>query len=581
MPTWFALLLLAAPPADVLTQADRTHDVETGRYEEVQRLCTLYARIWSKHVRCQTFGMTPQGRPMMALVATRTGAFEPAQARKRGLPVVLTQAGIHAGEIDGKDAGFRLMRTLLEQDKGPHVLDNVVWVFVPVFNVDGHERFGPNHRPNQVGPRAMGWRTTAQNLNLNRDYTKAETPEMAAMLGLLQRWDPTLYVDLHVTDGADFQPHVGVVVEPRFQGAPELMEHGNALREAVLQHASTSGWKALGFYPSFRRDEDPASGFAMGSPPPRFSTTYWALHNRLAALVETHSWKPYATRVQVMMDVLTAFLQEAAAQGGAWLRAAQLADRNAQALASLGPFTLAMDDGPQEGQLDFPGCAYTRRPSAISGGLITAYDCTQPEVWRVPFHPRPVPVAQTGVPGGGYLVPPQHAAWVAAKLRLHGVAFTELKKPWMGAAQHFVVAEKKYREGPYEGRQTVSVKGEWQEASVPVQAGWLFVPTAQPLSRLVVHLLEPAAPDSLVAWGFFNAHWEQKEYMEPYVLEPAAQKMLAEDDKLRDAFTARLESDKAFAASPQARLDFFYRHHPAFDAQWDIYPVLRTHAVVR
>jgi len=127
---------------------------------------------------------------MVALVASRSGALTPEEARRRDLPVLLLQGGIHAGEIDGKDAGFVALRELLEDRVAPGALKAFVLVFVPVFNIDGHERFGPWNRPNQVGPQEMGWRATAQNLNLNRDYAKADAPEMRAMLRLLNSWIP-------------------------------------------------------------------------------------------------------------------------------------------------------------------------------------------------------------------------------------------------------------------------------------------------------------------------------------------------------------------------------------------------------
>src|SRR3546814_5849992 len=151
---------------------------------------------------------------MKALVATHTGAFTPEQARAQDLPVRWGQGGIHAGESDGKDAGFLARRQALEGEAAPGALDRHVLLFVPVFNVDGHERFGRGNRPNQRGPEEMGWRTTAQNYNLNRDYLKADAPEMQAMLALVDAWDPILYVDLHVTDGAKFRQHVSYQVEP-------------------------------------------------------------------------------------------------------------------------------------------------------------------------------------------------------------------------------------------------------------------------------------------------------------------------------------------------------------------------------
>jgi predicted deacylase len=161
-------LLLGAAPS-LSTVAERSGDVETGRYDEVVALCAAFPRAHPGKVRCERFGATPEGRPMLALVASADGTLTPEAVRRRGRPVVLFQAGIHAGEIDGKDAGLRLLRDVLEGKVLEGALSRVTLVFVPVFNVDGHERFGPNHRPNQVGPVSMGWRTTGHNLNLNRD----------------------------------------------------------------------------------------------------------------------------------------------------------------------------------------------------------------------------------------------------------------------------------------------------------------------------------------------------------------------------------------------------------------------------
>src|ERR1700722_11932884 len=211
--------ITAAKPANPLaTVAELSSYTRTGRYDEVERLCAAYAAQWPEAVRCFEFGRTPEGRPMMALVASRAPGLTPADAAAHDLPVVLIQGGIHAGEIDGKDAGFLALREILDNKISPGVLERIALVFVPVFNVDGHERFGRWNRPNQVGPEEMGWRVTAQNLNLNRDYTKADAPEMVAMLRLLNDWDPILYVDMHVTDGANFQHDVSNTIDPLYSG---------------------------------------------------------------------------------------------------------------------------------------------------------------------------------------------------------------------------------------------------------------------------------------------------------------------------------------------------------------------------
>ncbi|HJW46848.1 MAG TPA: M14 family zinc carboxypeptidase, partial [Lysobacter sp.] len=198
--TGFAATQPPTSAADLTTVSERSGFIKTGRYDEVIALCEAFAKRYPDAARCFDFGTTPEGRPMKALAVSRAGRLTAQAARDAHLPVMLVQGGIHAGEIDGKDAGFLLLRELLEGKAGKGVLDKQVLLFVPVFNVDGHERFAAWNRPNQRGPEEMGWRTTAQNYNLNRDYVKADAPEMQAMLQLVNEWDPLAMVDLHVTD---------------------------------------------------------------------------------------------------------------------------------------------------------------------------------------------------------------------------------------------------------------------------------------------------------------------------------------------------------------------------------------------
>ena len=173
-------------------------------------------------------------------------------------------------------------------------------MFVPVFNVDGHERFGRWNRPNQVGPEEMGWRTTAQNLNLNRDYVKADAPEMQAMLRLLNEWDPILYVDLHVTDGAKFEHDVSYNVAPTLAGDADLRAAPVAVRDELMQRMTRRGLAAARLLSLVRARRRSAVGLRRRRRRrSAFRQEYWAARNRLGVLVETHSWKDYPTRVRI------------------------------------------------------------------------------------------------------------------------------------------------------------------------------------------------------------------------------------------------------------------------------------------
>lgn len=573
-----SLLAVAASAAapDLTTVAERSKFQRTGRYAEVEKLCAAFQAQWPNAIRCVEFGRTPEGRTMYALIASTSGTLEPEQARQANRPVVVMQGAIHAGESDGKDAGFLALREMLEGRAAKGALDRLTFVFIPVLNVDGHERMGRWNRPNQVGPEEMGWRTNALNLNLNRDYTKADAPEMQALLRLLETWDPILYVDLHVTDGAEFQHDVAYLVEPTLAGDEPLRSVGNALKDELLQRMTAAGSLPLDFYPSLVREDDPQSGFAVSVPPARFSQAYWGRRNRLGILVETHSWKNYPTRVRITRNTIIALMEMAVQQGTKWLQAASESDARARDIGGK-DVVLTYENTEHVRTIEFKGYEYTRSPSAISGALSTKYDARRPQIWRIPLKDEVRPLDTVTAPRAGYLVPAAHAQWLGEKLALHGVTFEKISKALADVeVEAFRAEDVQFAAASFEGRTQVTLKGDWRKERRSVPAGSLFVPIAQPKSRLIMTLLEPKDPDSFVRWGFFNAAFERKEYMEAYVAEEVAQEMLKNDPKVRQKFERKLAEDPEFAKDPAARLDFFYRLHPSWDERLNLYPVLRV-----
>jgi hypothetical protein len=582
---------------DVLTTlAEESNFRQTGRIEEVERLSRELAGAWPQSVRSFEYGRSAEGRALRAIVVSGTGALTAEQIRARKIPLLMLQGGIHPGESDGKDAGFMALRELLRKAVAPAVLDSIAILFVPAFNTDGHERTGRWNRPNQNGPEETGWRATAQNLNLNRDYTKADAPEMRAMLRLIDSWDPLVCADLHVTDGADFEPDISLQVEPINQGDPALRASALQLRGELIAKLAKLGSMPLDFYPDLARTDDPSSGFALTVYSPRFSTGYFPQRNRFTVLVETHSWKDYARRVRVTFNTIVGLAELVAAHGAGWRELCGQADAAAARLGGTditldyetswrepgraGAAIAERDDDKDARTIAFRGYAYTRTQSAISGGLVTAYDPRTPSIWRVPMRDTVKPLVTVRLPGGGYLVPVSFAPEIVVRLEAHGVSFRRIQQRVSGsglAAAAFRAERVRFSVGPFEGRMRAQLDGAWSpEPAAVVEAGAVFVPIAQPLARLVAALFEPQAPDSFAAWGFFNACFEQKEQVEPYVAEQIAAQMLAADPALRDEFNAKLRANPDFAASPGDRLEFFLRRHSSWDQQYNLYPVLRV-----
>lgn len=584
------------------TLAERSNFRQTGRLDEVEELCAAFVARWPDAVHSFEYGASAEGRPMRALLVSRAGALTAQALRQSGIPLLMIQGGIHPGESDGKDAGFIALRELLGEPPmagssapAADLLKRIAVLFVPAFNADGHERVGRWNRPNQNGPEVTGWRTTSQNVNLNRDYTKGATPEMQAMLRLIDEWDPLICADLHVTDGADFEPDVSIQVEPINQGAPSLWKSGVALRDRLIEKLAAQGSLPLPFYPDLATTDDPSSGFVLTVYSPRFSTGYFPQRNRFTVLVETHSWKPYEHRVRVTRNSIVGLAELTAAHGTEWSREVQQAD---VAASRLGGSEVVLDyasgwrepskAGGSVRELDeagarkiaFRGYAYTREPSTLSGALVTTYDPQKPQIWSVPYRDRVQPSLTVTVPAGGYVVPPGHAALVQGKLALHGIEYQVLTTSTAATpVQTFRAERVEFSGAPFEGCQRTTLHGQWRDEVQPIASGSLLVPVGQRLARLIMALLEPQAPDSLAAWGFFNACFEQKEQMERYVAEQVAREMLAADPSLQKEFERALAHDPQFATNASARLDFFLRRHSSWDARFNLYPICRLPAL--
>jgi hypothetical protein len=562
-----AFLVLAActaqrPPV-LVTTAETSHYVQTGRYDEAVQLCHDFARSYAG-VRCENLGMTGEGRPIVALH----------MSRGQGRPVIYLQAGIHAGEIEGKDAGFWFLRDLLDGKVAPGALEVVDVVFVPVVNPDGHERFGPNNRSNQRGPAEMGFRTNGARLNINRDFVKADTPEMHAILHAFTTYQPALFVDLHTTDGAKFEHDISINLAPVAPRKDKLDATVSELSAYMIKRMTELGHLPVPFYPSFIDDDDPASGFAISEAPPRFSQIYAATRSRLGMLVETHSWRTYRERTESTYHALQAIFEAAKQRAAAWIAAEAAADRADVQLGGT-DVTLVWDTGPHKTEIAFRGYAYHKTPSEISGGDWIVYDEHKPEIWHVPMFDELVPKITIHVPRAGYLIDGGFAPLVAAMLDRHGLRYRKLDGQPRASVEVYRATKVTYQP-PFEGKTPVVLEGAWTPETRTLERGAIFVPIDQPSARLVLHLLEPALPDSLVQWGMLNAVFERKEYMESYVLEQAARDMLAGDPSLKAQFDAALAADPELAKSPRRRLDWFYKRHPAWDERVNLLPIYRT-----
>ncbi|MBO9663627.1 M14 family metallopeptidase [Dokdonella sp.] len=569
-----------ATSADWTTPAERAEFATTPSYAQTRAYLERLAASAPERIRLTRFGVSPEGRDLMLVVAAKDGEFTPEAARASGKEIVLVQSGIHAGEIEGKDAALMLLRDLRAGAKHARLLDHAILVWLPIFNVDGHENAHPYNRINQNGPREMGFRATAQNLNLNRDYIKADAPEMRDWLAMFDAWQPDLFFDIHTTDGADYQYDLTWYLEEWGPLHPAVKRwQSEAFARSILPDFEKRGHLAAP-YLELVDHRDLGKGIANFGSGARFSTGYVALRNRAAMLVETHMLKPYATRVRATYDLIVATLAHLDRHPGDLRKAVTQADadtvaRVRDAQASL-PVAFRTSDRSEPFTLK--GYAFEHEASAISGDRWVRYDPRTPKTYTIPFFRDLVATETVRLPAA-YLVP---ASWpqIADKLRQHGIRFERVEQPLHLRIERYRLDAPRWDEKPFESRHWLrDFASSTETADADFAAGAILIPLDQPAANVAVNLLEPRAADSLLHWGFFDTIFEQKEYADARVAERLAREMLAKDPALKSEFEAKLAADAAFAKSPAARLAFFYERSPWYAMQKiGAYPVVRLDA---
>lgn len=572
-------------PENWQTPTEKSDYRTTPDYAETMAYLRRVAVAAPNQVKIEPFGITGEGRELDIVIASKDGDFDPAHIHASRRPIVLVQNAIHAGEMDGKDSCLALLRDMVITKSQAALLDNAVFVFIPMYNADGHERRSPYNRINQNGPEQMGWRGNGTNLNLNRDYLKADAPETRAFMKMFHTWLPDFFVDDHVTDGADYQYDVTFTIDdgPNVYG-PTAKWIDDVVNPALVKDVDAiPGHLASSTYIELNDDRDPSKGLAFVDDPPRFSTGYVVLENRPSMLVEMHMLKDYKTRVTGNYEILRSLMALVNRDAAKLIQLNADADADAEHLGSQ-PFPLAIAWGGATTPVLFHGYQYTRQLSEVSGTIWIKYSH---EPWNVTLPEQTgFKVAASTVPPAAYIIPRQWTH-VIDVLAAHQVEMRRTADAWTGDVETYHCGGMQWNRPPFEGRHPIFAgetgvePGKFGHCDLVTEtmtypAGSVVVPLNQRLSKVAIQWLEPQGPDSAMAWNFFDPIFEQKEYGEAYVVEKLAREMMAKDPKLKAEFEQKIENDPEFAASPTARLRFFYDHSPWYAAnRIGVYPVGR------
>ncbi|WP_088335208.1 M14 family metallopeptidase [Sphingomonas mucosissima] len=533
--------LIASADDSWITPAEAAEFRKTPSYAEVmswlQRLDAA-----SPLITVKTFGRTTKGREMIYVRASKGGA---------GKPVVLVQGGIHSGEIDGKDAGLMLLRDIALRRKDS-LLDKVDLVFVPIYNIDGHEQISAYNFPHIRGPAEKGRDANARNIDLNRDYAKLDAPESRAMISLIRSLDPILYIDCHVSEGFDMQyditfTYAGWGKYARHRATADWLE--GRFGPAVSKALTAAGHTPI-IYPSPIDTRHPEKGIRYAPEGPRYSTGYGDFIGMPTVLVENHMLKPYRQRVLGTYVLLEAALKIAATDASRVSRAKaeDRASRPTELLTRWKPAASPI------GWIDnFKGVAFDTYRSPASGREEQRW-LAKPITFRMPIIGQ-TPTETVRLPKAWWV--PAEQAEVIDRLRRHGITFETTQSQRRLSLDEVRLVDPKLLQ-PSEGRYPITARFVHGQVEQVMPAGSVRVPADQPLGLLAASLLEPESQDSFLAWGFFPEMLSPAPNTDAFVLAALGDQLLATNPRIKTVFEGKLRDEPAFAADPDARLAWLY-----------------------
>ena len=563
---WLLCLLTTAALAQtrpsLVTPYEKSGGKETATYPEI---IDFYQRLdrQFEQAKLVEVGKTDAGKPLHVLLLAADKVF----TTRANRVTLLVNNGIHPGEPEGIDACMMLARDLLLTNKLPK---NVLLAIVPVFNVGGCLNRGVS-RVNQNGPVTYGFRGNARNLNLNRDFMKADAENTRAFQVLFHQLKPHVFIDNHTSNGADYQHVVTYFATQKDKLHPALSGYMTQTFQPELNKQLAISGFPVAPYVNHPKDT-PESGLLGFNDSPRYSTGYAALFNCFGFTLETHMWKDYPARVKGSYVFNEAVLRLCERDVNLILANKQKADA-----AVSGQKTFALNyrlDRSQTDSVTFLGYEASYKTSDVSGLKRLFYDRTKPFTKRIPYQNTFAPDLQLTIPVG-YVIP-QDWPEVIAILERNKVRMQALAKDTLMTVSAYYIDDYKTGLRPYEGHYLhTGVKVRKAVQRIQFYKGDYLILTNQTANRYLIETLEPQAQDSFFAWNFFDSVLDQKEYFADYIFEDTAAELLRNNPALRQQLTDKRTTDKAFAQNADAQLDFIYRQTPHFEKTVNRYPIYR------
>ena len=515
-------------------------------------------------------GVSDMGVPMHAGVVSADGVFDRAAIKAAGRPVFFNNNGIHPGEPEGIDACMALVRDFCVEPARLAALKRTVFLFIPVYNVDGSFNRNSSSRVNQDGPESFGFRGNSRHLDLNRDFAKCDTLAARVFNQFFTQWDPDVMVDTHTSNGADYSYTMTLIhtQADKLGGSlgPFLVD---TMLPAMFDGMAERGWPTCPYVNPVQ--DSPDHGIAEFLETPRFSTGYAALHHTIGFMPETHMLKSFAARYDSMRALVETALDFTVLHG-ATIGALRRVDRASVRSARTLPVHWAMDAATSSRFL-FQGYAAVYSPSVLGDYTRLSYDRSAPWQREIAYFNR-FP-ADIDVPAPKAYIVPQQWREAIERLQWNGVVMERLAADELRTLDYYHLAAVTSREGAYEGHMYHDeVVLERRTAQLAVRAGDYLVRLDQDQARYAVEMLEPQGHDSYFRWGLFNSVLEKKEAYSDYVFEDHAAELLRDEPALNIKFTAWKAAHPALLADQGAVLDFIFANCERYrEPEWRRYPV--------
>ena len=558
--------------ADLLTPYEKGNKNQTVQWEECISFYQMLASRYPQALRFFEIGTSDGGTSMHAGVVSSDGVFDQAELKRNARPVFFNNNGIHPGEPEGIDACMALVRDFCVDDARRAALKNVVFLFIPIYNVDGCLNRNNSSRVNQLGPESFGFRGNSLHLDLNRDFIKCDSLSAQTFNQFFTSWDPDVLVDTHTSNGADYSYTMTVIQTQADKLGGELTPFvRNILMPELSKNMATRGWPFCPYVNPV--DGTPDHGIEDFLETPRFSTGYAALSHTIGFMPETHMLKPYADRYDSMrafVESVLDFTTERASE----IQALRVLARQKKHGAVTHPVKWVIDRSTVS-KFKFKGFAAVYSPSKLGNYTRLSYDQNQPWEKEIDCYDQFVPQVTVSVPSS-YVIP-QEWREVIHRMEWNKVVMQRATESRQQEVQIYHISEVRTRASPYEGHMFHDdVVLEARTEIVTIKVGDYIASTDQKASRYVIETLEPQAHDSFFRWGFFNSILEKKEAFSDYVFEDTAVELLEAEPALKILFENWKRDNPNLVDNQQEILDFIFANCQRFhEPEWRRYPIFR------